>query len=51
MDGGHDESSETTTMPQQPAPAPELSDALMAFALPPGAATNPVSNQENKNGL
>ncbi len=31
--------------------SPELSDALMAFALPPGAAATPVSNQENKNGL
>jgi quinoprotein glucose dehydrogenase len=29
----------------------ELSDALMAFALPPAAGATPVSNQEKKNGL
>jgi quinoprotein glucose dehydrogenase len=31
--------------------SPELSDALMAFALPPVAGATPVSNQEKKNGL
>ena len=30
--------------------SPDLSDALMAFTLPPGAGASPVSNQENKNG-